>query len=380
MSGMGRVTTALRSIGAVRPRPQPSRDLIVAAAAGEEDGDDPLASMMGEMARALDADGVLVAWHDDGGDPVFLFADGACEPASPAERAMRESAAQAAVRGVPGSQWRTLDDGGASGLLTTSIPASGGLVTITTFFRRIGETTRVRARDAATRLLPLLQPFFRLWSQRLRAMSRVRGLTAAVNKSDVGILLVNRHGELTFANAAAEALIAHGDGLRRSGAMLSGAKLADTLRLQAAIEHVISAAEGGAVVPAAQAAPVVALNRGGRRPLMAAVVAGDPSPAGAVESAAIIYVFDPEQDLRPLLEPACKLYGLSPVETRLACLLADGVSLAEAAERMRVREQTARSYLKQIFLKTETNRQAELVWLMLKSSVRTAPGCHASFV
>ena len=75
--------------------------------------------------------------------------------------------------------------------------------------------------------------------------------------------------------------------------------------------------------------------------------------------------------LTPLVEPACKLYALTPVETRLACLLARGVSLAEAAEAMHVREQTARSYLKQIFLKTETKRQAELVWLMLKSSVRT---------
>jgi DNA-binding CsgD family transcriptional regulator len=47
---------------------------------------------------------------------------------------------------------------------------------------------------------------------------------------------------------------------------------------------------------------------------------------------------------------------------------------------MHVTEQTARSYLKQIFVKTETNRQAELVRLMLTSSVRTAPHSRASFV
>lgn len=372
MATVHRMSAALNfTDGEGRRRNASVHDLMLRSEAEEDD--DPLASMMSEMTRTLEADGVLVAWHDDGREPVFLFSDGVCEPMSQAECAMRESAAQAALRGGAGSHWLTLGEDDAAGLLTTSIPASGGLVTVTTIFRRISDTTRMRARDGAARLLPLLKPFFRLWSQRLRVVSRMRGLTAAVNKSDVGVVLVNRHGEITFSNTAAEALVADGDGLRRTGAILGGNKLADTLRLQAAIEHVIAGADGGS-------APVVALTRRTRRPLMVAVVAGDLPPAGATDSAAILYVFDPEQDLRPLLQPACKLYGLSPVETKLTCLLADGLCLTAAAERMHVREQTARSYLKQIFLKTDTNRQAELVWLMLKSSVRTAPNCHIGFV
>lgn len=371
MASVHRISTAPQLTGgAGRPRHPGMHEPMLRDEAEE---DDPLATMMTEMTRALDADGVLVAWHDDGGEPIFLFSDGDCEPASMTEQAMRDCAAEAAVRGAAGSRWLTLDDEQSAGFLTTSIPASGGLVTVTTFFRRIGESTRTRARDGATRLLPLLKPFFHLWSQRRRAMSRVRGLTAAMNKSDLGVVLVNRHGEITFANAGAEALIAQADGLRRTGATLCATKLTDTLRLQAAIEHVIAGIDSGS-------APVVALTRRARRPLMVAVVAGDPSPGGATESAAILYLFDPEQDLRPLLEPACKLYGLSPVEAKLACLLADGLCLTAAAERIHVREQTARSYLKQIFLKTDTNRQAELVWLLLKSSIRTAPGCHANLI
>ena len=60
-------------------------------------------------------------------------------------------------------------------------------------------------------------------------------------------------------------------------------------------------------------------------------------------------------------------------------MLANGNSLVDSAKAMHVTEQTARSYLKQIFVKTETNRQAELVRLMLTSSVRTAPRSRATF-
>lgn len=344
------------------PMPAPTPTL-----ACDTERDEPLATMMDAVSAAMEADGVLVAWHDGEHEPVLIFAGGdfpleASIPMQPASR-------------MPGasSEWQLGEDTQAGGAFVTSIPAGGGTVTITSLFRRIGDTTRPRARDAAARLLPLVQPFFRLWSARRQLLSRVRGLTAAVDKSDVGIVLLDADGIPIFTNAVAAALIAENDGLRRSGALLGGTRLADTLRLHAAVEHVIAGGGGGP-------APVVALQRRGRRPLLAAVVASEAEPGHAEESAAIIYLFDPERDLAPLVEPACKLYGLSPVETRLTCLLADGMNLADAAVRMRVREQTARSYLKQIFLKTETNRQAELVWLMLKSSVRTAPGCRASLV
>ncbi|MGJ3626992.1 helix-turn-helix transcriptional regulator [Sphingomonas sp. MMS24-JH45] len=93
----------------------------------------------------------------------------------------------------------------------------------------------------------------------------------------------------------------------------------------------------------------MALPRADRRPLMAAVGSGEGEAAGADAPAAMLYLFDPEQDLAAVIAPACKLYGLSPEECGSPCLLADGMSLADAAQAMHVREMTARSYLKQIF-------------------------------
>ncbi|RYF07358.1 MAG: hypothetical protein EOO77_25915, partial [Oxalobacteraceae bacterium] len=143
----------------------------------------------------------------------------------------------------------------------------------------------------------------------------------------------------------------------------------DTLRLHAAIEHAVSTGSGRANAPRH---PIVALSRHEGRPLMAAVVPSDDVEAASAECAAVLYVVDPDQDLKTLIEPICAFYRLSPKETRLACALARGHSLAEAAAELHLREQTARTYLKQIFFKTDTNRQVELVRLLLLSAVRTS--------
>ncbi|RZM36808.1 MAG: hypothetical protein EOP67_04525 [Sphingomonas sp.] len=338
---------------------------------------EPLASVVREVGRELAADGVLVAWHAEGGAPTFLFASGACEPQSAIEREMLEAARIAARpdRAAP-VRWAAHDrEPGADALLTTTVAAPGGVITVTTLFRRISGSAMVGARDASLRMLPMVQGFFRLWSLRARSLAVNRGLTAALNSSDVATLLVNASGGVIFANAAAEGMLAAGDGLRRSGTMLAGSRLADTLRLQAAIEHV---ANGGD--EASMPSPVVALSGKSERPLLAAIMPADRTGKGSEDVAVIVHVFDPDYDLEPLLAPVCRLYALSPVETKLASLLARGSALGDAAKQMRVQEQTARSYLKQIFLKTDTNRQAELVWLMLKSAVRTGPAHPTRFV
>jgi DNA-binding CsgD family transcriptional regulator len=106
-----------------------------------------------------------------------------------------------------------------------------------------------------------------------------------------------------------------------------------------------------------------------------ALAAVRPEPSAvADEVRAIAYVFDPEQDVSGLITPVCRLLGLSLSETKLACALVAGDSLGTAAQRLGVQEQTARTYLKHIFEKTETNRQAQLVQLMLKNAVRMKSG------
>lgn len=341
-----------------------------------EQSEEPLASLAHEVRRDLAADGVIVAWHEEGREPTVIFASGACEPRSIVERDMLVAArAAAASDGDQPVRWAPqADEPGTTGLLTTRIGTGQGVVTVTGVFRMIGYGARCQAREAALRLLPMVQAFFRLWTSRARATVATRGLTAALNSSNIATLLVDRSGRLGFVNRAAERILARNDGLRCAGDMLSGTRLADTMRLQAAIEHVIHGTPSGVA-----GAPVVALHRKGGRPLLAAILAADTHETDADAVAAVVHVFDPEQEIESMLDPVCRLYGLSAVEGRLATMLAGGAVLADAAGAMGIQAQTARSYLKQIFLKTDTNRQAELVWLMLQSAVRTAAGIRTRF-
>lgn len=59
------------------------------------------------------------------------------------------------------------------------------------------------------------------------------------------------------------------------------------------------------------------------------------------------------------------VYGLTRTEARLACELAHGTGIEDAAASLAMGVGTARTHLKQILQKTDTHRQAELVRLML---------------
>jgi DNA-binding CsgD family transcriptional regulator len=60
-----------------------------------------------------------------------------------------------------------------------------------------------------------------------------------------------------------------------------------------------------------------------------------------------------------------RLYRLAPAESRLAQALLAGGGLKRAAEAAGMTYETARWYLKILFQKTGTSRQAELVALLL---------------
>jgi DNA-binding CsgD family transcriptional regulator len=79
-------------------------------------------------------------------------------------------------------------------------------------------------------------------------------------------------------------------------------------------------------------------------------------------------------------------FGLTKAEARLALRLAEGVSLTNAAHAFNVKLTTIRSQLQQVFAKTGTARQTELVALLLscghgsRRSPRSSCGSHAGEV
>ena len=98
--------------------------------------------------------------------------------------------------------------------------------------------------------------------------------------------------------------------------------------------------------------------------LVAPLLEGKPGDA-AEDAVASVLFGDP--DARRAINPELlqTFYDLTPAEAELVVLLAEGVSLEEAAKRRGVTINTVRSQLKNVFAKTDTNRQGELIRLVL---------------
>lgn len=221
----------------------------------------------------------------------------------------------------------------------------------------------------------LIDSFVRLW-QRTRAKERrAAGLQCALNIVDVGILLLNKAGKLTFANKAGEGLLDASDPIRRVREGITACDPRQSLRLEAAINYAIASNDDESLDMAHdRRALVLALNSA--RPPRRVVLSVVPAERRAIEDqdvAAIVYILDPETDVARQLQTVCRLFALSPAEARLATLLTVGKTLQEAAKEMRVKDETARTYLKHIFLKTDTRRQADLVRVLLVSLLRIEP-------
>jgi PAS domain-containing protein/DNA-binding CsgD family transcriptional regulator len=223
---------------------------------------------------------------------------------------------------------------------------------------------------------PLIECHLRQWL-RLRSESRrCDAFRGALDANHLGVLLLDRNAEVKFANLAAVQLLDAGDPLRRSGAGFTATDLHQAMSLQVALSHgIASNAQGTNADRNGRRATVVALrSERSERALMVCVVPLEQPASEPNDVAAVSYLVDFRFDTERQLSPVCRLFGLSPVETRLVCQLTAGRSLQEAATDMRIKVDTARSYLKQIFLKTDTCRQADLVRTMLCSLIPIACG------
>ena len=90
-----------------------------------------------------------------------------------------------------------------------------------------------------------------------------------------------------------------------------------------------------------------------------------PESAEAGDASLALFISDPESSRVSETQVIATVYELTHAEAELVRLLSCGLSLEQVAERRGVTMNTARGQLKQVFAKTDTNRQGELVRLVL---------------
>lgn len=191
-------------------------------------------------------------------------------------------------------------------------------------------------------------------------------LTEAVDRLPHGVVLVDRSAGVLGTNTAADTILAAHDGLDIDGCELRAGTNRDTRELRTIIVRCATAAADGGI----DASGVLQLHRpSGRRPLQVVVAPlARRGLAGTPAGAAIVYVTDPERLPLPTADDLRDLFGLTAAEARLALALVRGETLAEASQASGVRLETSRKRVKEIFVKTGTHRQAELVRVLIQST------------
>lgn len=214
-------------------------------------------------------------------------------------------------------------------------------------------------RQLASCLLPHLRQA--LWIHRELERTRLERDAAlgALEQLSSGVLLAGADARLVRENEMGGAMLRRGDALRLQRGTIVALRSDDTKRLHAAISQaaMTSHARGS------QAGAALRLHRrdGGELEIRVTPVGVDARLRGG---AAALFLRAPEAV--PRLDDATlrSLYGLTPTESRLAVLLAEGFTVAESAERLGMKITTARTHLAALFEKTGARRQAELVGLL----------------
>ncbi len=211
------------------------------------------------------------------------------------------------------------------------------------------------------------------FSRSLGLQGRIDQLEEAIIKSnnvldliEFGLVLYNTNQSPVFVNAAAQRIFDANDGLRlRPHDIEVNSNIAQK-SFQALIDRIyashlsLSQRSGGLV-------SIPRLSRS--RPYSLMVVPIHSKKLNLETVTAGVFLFDPDVRKTTAIQMFVSSYDLTRSEAELAHALALGTSLEDAAEKRGVSRNTAKTQLHSIFSKTDTNRQSELVSLLLRSVV-----------
>ncbi len=216
--------------------------------------------------------------------------------------------------------------------------------------------------DSIRRLLPHIRQTVRVQQELAGAGALGASLAKLLEATGLGIVQLDGHGRIVAANDRARDVLRTGDGLFDEGGFLQARAPEDDAELQGLLTRALpryggQGAGGSTMVRRPAALPPLVLHV---------------NPVGRQETdfhlwpvAALVLVADPAGGTR--IDPAVAeaALGLTGMESRVAALLAEGMSVREIAAATGRGESTIRSHVKHMFARHGLSRQADLVRLVL---------------
>lgn len=232
-------------------------------------------------------------------------------------------------------------------------------ILLATIETRLNQVARVQS-SAVSRAEEAWQEVLK--SSRGRTVEALYKATFAFDRFMVGVAIVDEKGAVRLMNKEAERIVGENDGLSVSGGVLKGAAVKQNAKLHQAIEKAFEEETLDEIISFPR-------NSGGRPYLV--LVPGQRFSADERPDAVVLLVIDTEQRTKVSGDTLVRLYNLTPSETRVALMLIDGKRLDQIAEELEIAQTTVVFHLKNLFRKTETNRQADLVRVLLSVPLRS---------
>lgn len=324
------ISPQVRAIGLGRQRGDSSGRMVAFGMAGSRFGVAEL-----ELPTASGEGGIGAL------EPGSVFEIPARDASFAASPLYRELLAPLGVRPGPGLGMALERSGGRATLALLLLPAEGGW-----------EPTP-QDRELLEALAPHVLQALRLHGRLLDASTGTEALVAAFDHLVLGVILLDSAGRVSFANKSAAEILKIQPGIAEPNDEDAAARRRVLLRLYGSERptgsQIYRHPEDGRALQIFST-PLRWPNRYGEAATRfhRAVFVGDPTR----------FTGDPEGIYR-------ELYGFTAGEARLAILLASDLSLQQAAEQLGIKASTARTTLKGLFAKTQTNRQASLLRLLI---------------
>ena len=189
-------------------------------------------------------------------------------------------------------------------------------------------------------------------------------LPEALDALNVAVLVTDETRQLLLANNRAQQILATRNGLQRSvTGMLEASRTADRAPFEGLVNHASLLAH--TVYARSKDATLAIQREPGRRPLT--IVAQPLQKSNSQDRAVLIFALDPESSLGATEAELRELHGITVSEARLANLLMEGNTLEECCDLLDIEISTGRMHLGSLFAKTGTQRQSQLVSLLLSS-------------
>ena len=196
---------------------------------------------------------------------------------------------------------------------------------------------------------------------------RMKALAKLVDRMPMGIVLVDSRRLVLLCNQMARTILDEADGLKvGEGHLLEANRPEDTITLQRLVEAALPEAVSGGF-PTGGATTI---GRSEERPPLCLMVGPLDVALEKVESddpVVAVIITDPQHELAPREKILCRLYGLAPQQVRLAVKLMQGKSINAASQEMQISVNTAKSHRREVYARTGTSTQAELVSLLWSS-------------